>query len=1214
MRPNMLSTQLGGIANLALLAEIRPGFVEGFETVTYHKRLELLLRTLNAIRLASRESALAKSPFPDLIGRVGILHSFRYAIVPPEAAASSPSAVADAPRPGVYRLSLNVTFDGGWEPYMRVIYRDLGTLLDAIFCNCVGYRASRSHSFDEYTRWVRDHETGAGLFYTESAMTVLDQRYLEGIEKIHRQEPDAAKADIASAGFALQEPPSIEQILASFPNDEAKVTAVVAASRPVLRALKGLHELTPVFPRNTDEDDQYLLLFAQRALREFVGLLGTPLALKPAVSELLEPFERAITWIKATPTEVNLPQRTLAYRASKVQAGIVSGYQGITHGCLVLLSVVDAAAARNFLATLPVSVEGTSCSAAPYCNVAFTLPGLKALGVPGWQIDLFPQEFVEGMETRAGLLGDVRTNHPNAWRRPILHGTQATEIELASVHVVVQFRLKDESTPGHALHLGFKPETDRFVPASGLAILSIEAMRSHPEKGASSSREHFGFQDGFSQPEVVDPNRGTPESTFWKNGVARGEILLGYPNDRHDGPCPTLENRLLDDGCFLVLRKIRQRVDVLDAVLKENPALPDLKQKMMGRGLDGEPLAVKSITPHSKTDFNYADDPNGMRCPFHSHARRSNPRHGTGIPRIIRRGMSYGPRDDTDRTTPRGVYFMAYCASIAEQFEVIQRWVAGGNSSGVASAQSDPLMGVPQPGDPRVYRYFNADKQVVRVKLGDKPFTELQWGAYLFVPSVGALTGLQSIVDETERPATQTLASLAHGGGDGFKAWQRVIEDPNERERAWTQVMAANLDTHATGTLPTGYGLLIADAAKVDEVLRDPGGRYSVRGYGRRLTQTVGVGYLGLDPDDGHTAQAETPRDSGVNQAIASISAEEAFRQAVHITTAVLAGFKHSTGQKISDSRYETPVDIVLLSEQVLGRLCRVWFGLPDADDKFMVLGGRTTERTGKPRCPGHFFSVARYVFWPHPSPTVAGDAQAHGKAIRQSVKDFLKAAPMDPGKREATLGKLSFAIESRLKHLDDGKNGLIARTIAGTMLGFPPTVHGNFIRVMRAWLQTGANPAQPQPATSLWTLQAQVLARGIEPDYAVASEILRDKLLAQMCKSPVPEVIWREDPNASVGPNGEEPPKVVLGLVAAVQQPGAERLMFGGERTTNGAARADVPQAVHACPGYEMAVGVMLGMVTALLLAGSVRPTASPTIVDLVTVPERAPAPVPVT
>ena len=40
----MLSTQLGGIANLALLAAVKHGFVNGFETVTYAKRLEALLK------------------------------------------------------------------------------------------------------------------------------------------------------------------------------------------------------------------------------------------------------------------------------------------------------------------------------------------------------------------------------------------------------------------------------------------------------------------------------------------------------------------------------------------------------------------------------------------------------------------------------------------------------------------------------------------------------------------------------------------------------------------------------------------------------------------------------------------------------------------------------------------------------------------------------------------------------------------------------------------------------------------------------------------------------------------------------------------------------------------------------------------------------------------------------------------------------------------
>ena len=48
---------------------------------------------------------------------------------------------------------------------------------------------------------------------------------------------------------------------------------------------------------------------------------------------------------------------------------------------------------------------------------------------------------------------------------------------------------------------------------------------------------------------------------------------------------------------------------------------------------------------------------------------------------------------------------MAYNASIAEQFEVIQRWITGGNTTGVASWQSDPLMGVAQEGDPRTFSF-----------------------------------------------------------------------------------------------------------------------------------------------------------------------------------------------------------------------------------------------------------------------------------------------------------------------------------------------------------------------------------------------------------------------------------------------------------------------------------------------------------------------------
>ena len=63
---------------------------------------------------------------------------------------------------------------------------------------------------------------------------------------------------------------------------------------------------------------------------------------------------------------------------------------------------------------------------------------------------------------------------------------------------------------------------------------------------------------------------------------------------------------------------------------------------------------------------------------------------------------------------------MAYCASIAEQFETMQRWVAGGNSSGVGSAQADPLLGVPQPGESRMFRWVDASGAPKRADLGSK--------------------------------------------------------------------------------------------------------------------------------------------------------------------------------------------------------------------------------------------------------------------------------------------------------------------------------------------------------------------------------------------------------------------------------------------------------------------------------------------------------------
>jgi hypothetical protein len=57
----------------------------------------------------------------------------------------------------------------------------------------------------------------------------------------------------------------------------------------------------------------------------------------------------------------------------------------------------------------------------------------------------------------------------------------------------------------------------------------------------------------------------------------------------------------------------------------------------------------------------------------------------------------------------------------------------------------------------------------------------------------------------------------------------------------------------------------------------------------------------------------------------------------------------------------------------------------------------------------------------------------------------------------------------------------------------------------------------------------------------------------------------------------------------------GDDMLMFGGSRDPGSPLHTP-----HACPGYRMAMGVMLGVATALLTAGALRPTLDPGVVTV--------------
>ncbi len=119
---------------------------------------------------------------------------------------------------------------------------------------------------------------------------------------------------------------------------------------------------------------------------------------------------------------------------------------------------------------------------------------------------------------------------------------------------------------------------------------------------------------------------------------------------------------------------------------------------VVGRFENGTPVTLHGtpVVQPPPNDFNYSEDPNGERCPFRAHIRKTNPRgdlvRQRGIPEgaerdpiMARRGITYGKRilqsngDFAEDDRPNGdvgLLFMAYMADISAQFEFTQEtWV-----------------------------------------------------------------------------------------------------------------------------------------------------------------------------------------------------------------------------------------------------------------------------------------------------------------------------------------------------------------------------------------------------------------------------------------------------------------------------------------------------------------------------------------------------------
>jgi Dyp-type peroxidase family len=477
----------------------------------------------------------------------------------------------------------------------------------------------------------------------------------------------------------------------------------------------------------------------------------------------------------------------------EIQGLITTGWGHLTTAGFVFVRLGAPAPAREWVAGLVPQVT----TAAPWekhesgekrrpdsvLNVAFTYPGLAALGVPDEGLGTFPTEFALGMPARAAILGDHGDSAPENWQ---FGGSEA-----APLHAVLIVYARDE------------PTLDRRLEELRAELGPHEVEEVRIERGArhARSREHFGFaNDGISQPGVEGVRKEDVPGPWV---VRTGEMILGHLNEndvypvspavaaRHDpgGLLPAFPDGALPDcrdlgrnGSFLAYRKLEQDVVGFWRFLQAHCAaagvaeqlehrMVEIAAKFMGRWPSGAPLvlAPEADDPSlaEENDFMYrADDPTGLSCPIGSHIRRTNPRdsqlHITDTPeeslkavnhhRIVRRGIPYGPllypeREIEHGNAPidlepdgqeRGLHFWAINANTKLQFEFVQQtWVDNPQFCGLFD-EKDPVVG-----DNDGSRGFAIQREPVRTTVRGIPrFVHVRAGGYFFLPGVSALRWL----------------------------------------------------------------------------------------------------------------------------------------------------------------------------------------------------------------------------------------------------------------------------------------------------------------------------------------------------------------------------------------------------------------------------------------------------------------------------------------
>lgn len=463
---------------------------------------------------------------------------------------------------------------------------------------------------------------------------------------------------------------------------------------------------------------------------------------------------------------------------SQIQGFLVKDYKEMPFAKYFFLKITDAAKAKDFIKKAAQKITAVSSEMKEdFLNIGFTSLGIKALGLSENNLQTFSREFREGMVTphRQRLLGDQDSNDPQNWK----WGGPSND----AIHILIMIFEKKEETL-HNRTQKLREEWEQF----GLnEILFLDAP-TFPE-----GKEHFGFRESISQPAII----GSGISGIKNDNIEAGEFVMGYKNEYDVYPdSPVLKefqgkaDILLNDvsgtknkdlgrnGTYFVLRQLKEDVDGFWNFLNEKTKNEDgslnaeestkIAAKMMGRWPSGAPLVkFPDKDPgglSDDNDFNYIEtDKLGMKCPFGSHIRRTNPRDNfeetgpseslklTRKHRIMRRVRSYGeaftgsathhkPKDEV------GILFGCFVADISRQFEFIQYTWANYPKFKQLYSDPDPFIGVREnPADGIEQQFTIPQKTANKYITGLKNFVTVKGGGYFFFPSLNVVEFLSTI-------------------------------------------------------------------------------------------------------------------------------------------------------------------------------------------------------------------------------------------------------------------------------------------------------------------------------------------------------------------------------------------------------------------------------------------------------------------------------------